>query len=91
MTIIRKCNGQFVETEVDGEVVLMNTASGTFYSLEDSGLAIWKTIDGQRGRDAIVDTLAADFATDRSAIADDVDAFLATLTGAGLIKVDGAA
>lgn len=87
MTMIRKCDGQFVETEVDGEVVLMNTATGTFYSLEDSGLAIWKSINGQRGRDAIVDALAADFDADRSAIADDVDAFLATLAGAGLIEV----
>ncbi|WP_066559632.1 PqqD family protein [Croceicoccus bisphenolivorans] len=86
MTTITKCEGSFVETEVDGELVLMNTATGNFYSLEDSGLAIWRTIDGNRGRADIVNTLAREFDETPEAIAADVDAFLASLADAGLIE-----
>lgn len=86
MTTIRKREDQFVETEVDGEVVVMNTATGNFYALEASGLAIWRAIDGTAGREAIVADLAREYGESESAIAADVDAFLEHLDGAGLIK-----
>ena len=86
MTAIRKTDNRFVETEVDGELVLMNTDSGTFYSLDGTGLAIWRAIDGTRNRDTIVSTLAADFDAPVETIAPDVDAFLSTLREAGLLE-----
>lgn len=88
MTMIRKREDQFVETEVDGEVVVMNTATGNFFALEASGLAIWRAIDGAAGRDEIVAGLAHDYGESESAIAADVDAFLDRLNDAGLITRD---
>lgn len=85
MTPIRKREDQFVETEVDGEVVVMNTATGNFYSLEASGLAVWRAIDGAAGRDEIVAGLAREYGESESAIATDIDAFLDHLDDAGLI------
>ncbi|RVQ67062.1 PqqD family protein [Croceicoccus ponticola] len=86
MTIISKCEGRYVETEVDGELVLMNTATGRFYALETSALAIWRSIDGQSSRAQIAAALAREFNVAEETVATDMAAFLADLTDAGLIE-----
>ncbi|MBS7669492.1 PqqD family protein [Croceicoccus gelatinilyticus] len=84
--MISKCEGSFVETEVDGEVVLMNVESGLFYSLEGTGLAIWQAIDGTRDEADIVALLSPRFDESEAQIAEHVSQFVATLAGAGLVK-----
>ena len=86
MTIYRKCEGRFVETEVDGELVLMNMATGHFFALEESALAIWRAIDGQRDLAAIVVDVAEQYGTDAATVASDSGEFLADLVQAGLIE-----
>ncbi|MDR7100881.1 HPr-rel-A system PqqD family peptide chaperone [Croceicoccus sp. BE223] len=86
MTIYRKCEGRYVETEVDGELVLMNTATGRFFALEDSALAIWRAIDGNRDLATIADELAERFGTDAATVASDSGEFLADLVAAGLVE-----
>lgn len=85
MNPIRKREDQFVETEVDGEVVVMNTATGHFYALEASGLAIWRAINGVADRDTILAQLALTYGESEAAIAAEVDTFLDHLDSAGLI------
>jgi len=91
MTVICKIPGRFVETEVDGEVVVMDTSSGRFYALEATGLAIWRAIDGKTGRDSLVADLAERFGECVDIVGADVDAFLATLRDAGLVEERAAA
>ncbi len=86
MTIYRKCEGSYVETEVDGELVLMNTATGRFFALEDSALAIWRAIDGERDIAAIAADLADRFGTDAATVTSDSGEFLAELVEAGLVQ-----
>jgi len=76
MAAITKRFDQFTETELDDEIVVMKLDSGEFFSLTDSGAAIWRLIDGARDRDALVAALTREFAADASEIAADVDAFL---------------
>lgn len=83
---IAKMQDRFVETEVDGEIVLMNTENGRFYALDGSALAIWRTIDGCRTRDAIIAELAAEFDETPEGIASDIDDFLDLLREAGLVE-----
>lgn len=90
MTIYQKCEGRYVETEVDGELVLMNMATGRFFALEDSGLAIWRAIDGERDVAAIAAELAGQFGTDAATVVSDSDEFLANLVEAGLVEAHGA-
>lgn len=85
MSAIIKAAERFVETEIDGEIVLMRLADGDFYSLRDSGRAIWQAIDGLRDRDALLAALAADYEAPRAQLATDLDAFLADLRDAGLL------
>ncbi|WP_239805184.1 PqqD family protein [Croceicoccus hydrothermalis] len=85
MTVIEKCPSAYVETEIDGESVLMKLSDGKFYSLRESGLAIWTAIDGARDRDAIVAVVADDYGVAPGDVAHDVIAFLDSLSDAGLI------
>lgn len=82
---IAKRADRFSETEIDGEVVIMQIDNGDFFSLTDSAVEIWKRIDGTRDRDAIVSALAGEFDAPAADIARDVDAFLSQLRDAGLL------
>lgn len=82
---LAKAAGQFTETEIDDEVVVMSLASGDFFSLTGSARAIWLALDAQPNRAGLIAALAAQFGADPAEIAGDVDAFLAQLNAAGLL------
>lgn len=82
---ICKAEGRISETAIDDEIVVMSLDSGDFFSLTGTGRAIWQLIDGQRDRQALIGAVAAEYATDRAAIAEDVGDFLAEMRLAGLI------
>ena len=77
--------GACSETTIDDEVVLLNLADGTFFSLTGTAALIWPLIDGSRSRAALMADLAALHGVAESEIAADVDAFLGQLAAAGFI------
>ena len=83
--VLKKAEDRFNETAIDDEVVVMNLDSGDFFSLTGTARSIWLLIDGTRTRAAVLDALAAEYGMAADAIADDLDAFLAQLRGAGLL------
>lgn len=83
--ILAKVAGQFTETEIDDEVVVMSLASGDFFSLTGTARAIWLALDEQHDRAGLIAALAAEFEAEPDAIAPDVDDFLAQLSAAGLL------
>lgn len=84
---ITKRAGAFSETEIDGEVVLLNLADGTFFSLTGTGAEIWPLIDGQSNRADLLAELAARFDANEQEIAGDLDAFLGALAAAGFVAL----
>ena len=84
-TKLAKATGRFSETAIDDEVVVMSLDSGDFFSLTGTARAIWLLLDGTRGRAALLSELAAQFDLEESALAGDLDAFLAQLEAAGLL------
>lgn len=83
--ILRKADGAYSETAIDDEIVVMSLEDGDFFSLTGSARAIWLLIDGTRSRAAVLAALAAEFSCPEGEIAPDLDAFLADLSGAGLL------
>lgn len=83
---LRKSPEAFLETAVDGEVVLLDMAGGNFFSLTGTAAQIWPLIDGTRDRDALLRDLAATYRVEAQAIADDLDMFLAQLSEAGFVS-----
>ena len=76
----------FAETRIDDEIVVMTLSSGDFFSLQDTGAAIWDLIDGTRNRAAVLAALARDYAAGDADLAAELDAFLADLRGNGLLS-----
>lgn len=88
MTIPRKLTQNFVETDVDDEVLLVDLDGGELFSLADSARAIWRLIDGKRDIEAIVAELAGSFDGARETIRADCGELLAQLASAGLISTE---
>ena len=76
----------FAETRIDDEIVIMNLASGDFFSLTDSAAAIWDLLDGSRNRAAVLAALSGDYAAAQADLARDLDVFLGELRAGGLIS-----
>jgi pyrroloquinoline quinone biosynthesis protein D len=85
MTALAKQFDRFTETAIDDEIVVMRLDSGDFFSLEGTAAATWRLIDGTRDRAALIKALAADYGSDESEIAADVDDFLSQLKRQGLV------
>ena len=85
MSALAKAVGHFSETVIDDEVVVMSLDSGDFFSLTGTARDIWGLIDGTHDKAAIIETLARRYSAPRNAIADEVEAFLAQLSRAGLL------
>lgn len=87
-TPLRKNPDAYAETEIDDEVVLMDLSSGDFFSIKDTGLAIWNLIDGGLDRAGLLSRLAQDYGAPEAEIAADVDEFLAAVIAAGFVAAD---
>ncbi|MXP47794.1 PqqD family peptide modification chaperone [Altererythrobacter luteolus] len=85
MSAIRKASGEFIETDVDDETIIVSLASGELFSVKETGLAIWKLIDGSRDRGQLITALSAAYSVDETEIAYDIDAFLTDAARAGLL------
>ncbi len=77
---------RFVETEIDGETVVMELETGDFFSLSGSALSIWQLIDGTRDRPSLVAAVAAEFQIAEAQLAGEIDAFVADLKAAKLVE-----
>ena len=83
---LRKADDRFSQTEIDGEVVVMDLDNGNFFSLTGTAAAIWQLIDGTRDRAALLAELAEHYGRTVDELAEETDAFLAQLSNAGLIE-----
>ncbi len=82
---ITKCKDQYSETAIDDEVVVMSLDSGTFFSLTGTARSIWELLDQHAERALLLAALAEEFGQDESAIAEEFDTFVASLSEAGLV------
>ena len=78
-------NPNAMHETIDGETIVVDLSSGTYYSLRGSGPAIWNALASGSSRDAIVERLAAAYEASREEIADAAAAFLAQLEEEQLI------
>lgn len=85
MPAIRKLNDRFTEADVDHEIVIMRLDNGEFYSLSGASAAVWRLIDGERDKAALIAAAAVEYAMPERDIASDVDAFLLLLRDTGLL------
>lgn len=85
--LLTKATDRFSETTIDDETVVMSLDSGDFFSLSGTAQAIWLLLDGTRDRAALIAGVAGQYGVAGESIAGEVDAFLAQLDRAGLIRL----
>ena len=83
---IRK-HADVLDTELDGEIVLMSVETGKYYGLDATGSAIWRHLAEPVALTALVAALADEFEADRESLERDVRDFIGTLAERQLIEI----
>lgn len=79
-----KLTSEFILREVAGETILVPVGSTALrfngiITLEPVGALIWKGLEAEKSRDAILEDILAQFEVERQVASDDLDAFLQQL------------
>lgn len=85
--ILKKAEDNFVETEVDGEPVIMQIEKGFFFTLNTTSSAIWNAIDGTTNLSDIVSRMADTFNVSESVCSADVKEFVQSLIDNKLVML----
>ena len=84
---LTKTPQEFLAAELDGELILVHGRSGAFYSIKDSGLAIWRALEETDELAEVVDRLCRDFDVEEDLCRDEVRAFAQDLADAGFAQL----
>lgn len=72
--------------ELDGQVVVLDTARGSYLLLNASAAVLWAAVADGTTRSDLVETLVTRYGLVHDTAQGDVDAFLHTLTERALVK-----
>jgi hypothetical protein len=72
--------------EVEGEVIVLDLQSGTYFAVNASAGTLWQALAGGATRPALIDTLTASWSISHEQAAGDVDAFLADCVSNDLLE-----
>lgn len=76
---------------LDGEVLVIEESTGTYYSMSGTAATVWVVIGDGRSVDAIADAVGTHHATDADRVRPDIDAYLDELLTNGLIVLSDTA
>jgi Coenzyme PQQ synthesis protein D (PqqD) len=74
--------------DLEGELVLLNLATGVYFGLDPLGTRIWALIDDGCTTDEIVSAITAEYDVDVEACRTDLMRFLAALRDNDLVDLD---
>ena len=77
-----------IHETIEGEVILIDLKTGTYFSLRDSGAAVWQALEQGAGEDGITAELRSRYDASEEQIRDAVRQLLGQLEGEGLIRAD---
>ena len=73
--------------DLEGEMVLLNLATGVYFGLDPVGTRIWALIDAGRTVEQIVSAITAEYDVDAAVCRADLERFLATLRDNDLVDL----
>lgn len=80
-------NAAIMATPVRDEMIMMSVESGRYFGLDDIGRDIWNRLEKPCRFADLVDGLAADYAGDRAAIAEDVRKLLVDMAAHQVLRL----
>jgi hypothetical protein len=78
-------NPQAMHETIDGETIVIDLSTGTYYSLRGSGSEIWNAVASGASVEAIIERLETAYEASPGEIAGATEAFLSELAGEQLI------
>jgi hypothetical protein len=84
-----KQSADVVFRDLDGEAVILDLESGTYFGLNEVGTRVWLLVGDGRSESEIVEALVAEYDAGRETIARDVAKLLGELRGRRLVVADG--
>ncbi len=78
-------NPNLIWRVVDGEAILLDTATGYHFSLDPIGTEVWQGLQGGESLDAIVARIAKTYGAEPDVVRNDVSEFLNELKSAKLL------
>ena len=87
MAIPRKLTANFVATEVDDEVLIVDLDGGLLFSLDGTARAIWHEIDGTASVEQIAARLTGGYEIGGVDVARDVAEFVRDLEAAKIVDL----
>lgn len=72
--------------EVDGEAVLLDLGSGTYFGLNAVGVRVWQLLEKGSSVGAMTETLLAEFDVAETELAKDLEDLLGELLAKGLVR-----
>lgn len=83
---IRKLPGNYIASEVDGELILIHGDTGSFFSIRDVGLEIWQLLDHSDELDRLCGQLVEEYEIEAQDCSAQIGAFARELVEAGLAE-----
>lgn len=77
-----------LSAEVDGEAVLLEPESGTYYGMNEVGSQVWAELDSPVTVVNLRSTLAVEFGIDTERAHEDLVEFLSELESSNLVEVE---
>ena len=81
-------DADIVWRELDGEVVILNLATGYYYGLEGAGNDIWRLLIEHGSTDKVVEVLAEEYDVDTARLKGDVHALVDDLARKSIVRID---
>ncbi len=71
--------------DIDDEIVALDARGSVYLAVRGSGALLWRLLTDATTRDRLVEALVETYDVDEARAGDDVDEFLMTLSGRGLL------
>jgi hypothetical protein len=79
---------KIVHETFDGEVIIINLDTGTYYNLVETGVDVWRGVEQGLAREALLDSLARHYSAERDAVAAVVNPFVDELVSEEIVILE---
>jgi hypothetical protein len=84
--VLRK-KPELLSAELSGEEVILNPASGDYFTLNDVGRRVWELVDGQKSQAQLTGMLAREYEVEPEVLRRDLQELIDDLLDNGLLEL----
>ena len=78
-----------IHRDLDGEAMILNLKTGTYFGLDKVGTRMWTLIGELRDTDKVLEALLAEYDVEEARLRADLDELIRQLVRHELIQIDG--